>query len=111
MKAPQVKLLLHYRNALKIAEGLVQLAPKNAEYLADQADALEGMARYHLWQARSAAAESERAAQVNNARLQYQKSLNIWNQWERTFPSTVYSRRRQAKVVSRLAQLDVRQQP
>ena len=102
---------LHYRNALKIAEGLVQLAPKNAEYLADQADALEGMARYHLWQARSGATASERAAQRNNARLHYQKNLNIWSQWDRSFPSTVYSRRRQAEVLSRLARLDAHDRP
>jgi eukaryotic-like serine/threonine-protein kinase len=90
--------LENYRVANRIAETSLAASPSDLYAMWRLADSYQGLGRYYLAVSQSQAPESQRIESWRNARISFQKSYEIWNNWTQHAISTVFntSRRDQA---------------
>jgi tetratricopeptide (TPR) repeat protein len=99
--------LAAYHEGLDTAQRTLRRAPASPHHSLDTADLTEAIGRYHALLARRTAAAGsggvERLAHIKDARIWFEKSLAIWQDWIRRGMSPGYAAKRRREVSSLLA--------
>ena len=98
--------LAHYNSeqALEQADKLVKQVPSNLSLQRDQADTWESVGRYcHSLSKRPGITEAKRSELRSQARILFQKSLTLWQDWTQHRLASTYAVVRQGQAAAAVA--------
>jgi tetratricopeptide (TPR) repeat protein len=99
--------LENYREALAVIEDLLRQAPSSLYSQRQRADVYESFGQYYLSAANRAGSSPAKRGKFNvEARLWFQKSLALWQDWMSRNVATPYAASRQRQAAAYLASCD-----